>query len=361
MNGQRIWDTRILVNGTVFPETPVTRFRIEASRFERCDAAEIHLAVDRNILGDKRPWFDPEQDVRLDIQLQMRQQGVDDQAWQKLFHGVVGHVVWHPDEASVVLECRDYLSFLLDLRVQQSWLNQTPEEILTSLIEAVGLTPDIAFVRDGDAQSGMTGQFWQIEHKRLAAFAQHRFQTAFDLGFFLAREAGCDLYASGKRIVCHPVIRKNDENTVIHEADENFITRIFRRNLAATENIVVHVASWDSRQRSRSEIFYDGVDFSSTAPSDTGTIHSFRVPGRRMDDIKAVARGKYARIAAHRLDVSMTMPGRVGIQPRQFLRLRDERHSWSGALSIDAVISSCSVEAGFLQDFVLRDRSLGLE
>lgn len=74
MNGQRIWDTRILVNGTVFPETPVTCFRIEASRFERCDAAEIHLAVDRNILGDKRPWFDPEQDVRLDIQLQMRQQ-----------------------------------------------------------------------------------------------------------------------------------------------------------------------------------------------------------------------------------------------------------------------------------------------
>ncbi|EHH67015.1 hypothetical protein [Gluconobacter morbifer] len=67
-----------------------------------------------------------------------------------------------------------------------------------------------------------------------------------------------------------------------------------------------------------------------------------------------MAKGKYDRIAAHGLSVRLSLPGVPGLEPRQFLRVaagREER-----VLGVDQVISRFSLEKGFVQEVVLRDR-----
>lgn len=353
MSGAAGWAVRLLVNGVEPLGTPVLRFAVRASRYACCDTAEIDLAVDRSALGGSDVWFDGRTVARIDLQLQVRR---GDDAWTTLFHGLADEVEWQPEAYRATLLCRDYLSLLLDARVQEAWLNRTGAELVSALVEGVGLRADIAF---GDGASGMTGQFWQIEHKRFSALAQHRFQTAFDLAFFVAREANADLYADGQTIVGRPVFLATDVDAVVHDVARAMLARTCRRDLTMDNGVVVHVASWDSRQRSRTEIYYDGRDFSTVAPSGSGPVHHFRVPGRRLDDVKAIALGKYHRIAAHRGDIWLRIPGRVALRPRHFLASGSGGAGWPAALSVDEVISSGSVTGGFVQEVVLRDRSVG--
>ena len=357
MSDARKWDVRLLVNGAVPVGTPVMAFRVSATRYAACDTAELRLAVDREVLGDTRPWFDSSSATRMDVQLQSLRQDQAGARWETVFHGVADYVIWSPDEHQVTVECRDYLSLLLDMRVQDAWLNCRASELIELVVEAAGLTSDIDLGQDGDVATGMTGQFWQIEHKRGSSLAQHRFQTAFDIAFFLAREANCDLYADGQTIVARPVITASDSGAVVHSGASAGLATTLHRDLAAPDGIVVHLASWDSRQRSRTEIFFDGQSFSATSPQ-KGLVHSFRVPGRRLDDLKAIAQGKYVRIAAQQRHMRVRLPGQAEVKPRHFMNVDQYAGpEWPEIMGIDAVVSHCSVGEGFVQDLVLRERS----
>ncbi|GAJ28015.1 hypothetical protein [Acidomonas methanolica] len=352
----RVWSVRLLVAGAVSAGTPVTGFEIRASRYERCDTAEIALAVDQTALGGATPWFAAETASGLDISVQVLRADRPGASWVTLFRGVADAVVWRPEDGRAVVACRDYLSRLLDLRVQEAWLNFTAPELVAAMASAAGLGASVDF----GAAAGMTGQFWQIEHKRMAVLAQHRFQTAFDLAFFLAREACCDLYADGTVLTASPMLAPDDGTAVVHDLSGLAMAHDVRRDLTATQGLVVHVASWDGRQRSRSEIFYDGSGFSATAPG-SGLVHSFRVPGRRLDEVKSIARWKYARIAAHRLEARVRIPGNEALRPRHFARgVVSGVSAFPGILAVDEVVSRMKPEEGFVQEVVLRDRMGGL-
>jgi len=336
---------RLLVNGVSPAGCHVERFVVEATRYARCGTAEIVLAVEPG----GSPWFLSSGSFVSDIVLDMRDQSESASSWVSVFRGGVDHVEWHPDRGQMVLECRDYLARLVDMRVRQSWLNLEGAELVQEVIAAAGLMPDVML------PGGMTGQFWQIEHKRTAMAAQNRFQTAFDLVSFLAREAQCDLYMDGLTAVCRPLVLPGDADAVVRDVSSGVILRNIRYDLTISQGVVVHVASWDSRQRTRTEIFYDGVSWHEDMP-DTGTaLYSFRVPGRRAEDVRAIALGKYNRIVAHGSGARVRIPGVVGMLPRQFLIVE----AGGAALSIDAVTSRFSCDGGFIQDVVMRNRALG--
>jgi len=343
-------EARVLFDGQVDPALALVQFEVDASRYEACDVASLRFAV-RN-QGQGNLWFDVKQPARKWVTLQMRNTQSASSSWTTLFEGRLDHIEYAAEHACLEMECRDALAALMDLRVQDAWLNHTQQELLEIMAQAAELDATISL--PSDQATLMAGQFWQIEHKRGALMGQHRFQTAADLAFTIARDAFCDLYAEGTSLVCQPLGSASDAGAKITDMRHAVLETSVARDLQLLSGVVVHMASWDSRQRSTTQVYYDGVSFSHDAPAGSASIHTFRVPGRRLDELQRLARGKHARIAAHALSVRIRIPGVIGIAPRNFMTV--VIGSQEKTLGIDQVISRFSVEKGFVQQVVLRDR-----
>ncbi|EHH67014.1 hypothetical protein GMO_26340 [Gluconobacter morbifer G707] len=192
----------------LFPE----RFEIDSNRYQACDAAFVRFAVRPVADVTERRWFEESCPTRKWLVVQMRDREAEETDWQILFEGFVDHLQYSPEQGFLDVECRDALAALMDLRVRDGWLNHTVSDLLLVMAGAAGLSADISL--PDDQASWMSGQFWQVEYRRSALLSQHRFQTAADLAFTLA--------------------------------------------------------SWDSRQRSGTHAYYDGVHFSQDAPAEGG-------------------------------------------------------------------------------------------
>ncbi|GBQ58816.1 hypothetical protein [Komagataeibacter swingsii] len=366
---QPIWRmprARVLVNGAERAETGLEQFTLTRTRYSRADTLDMTLAVDRARIPPGGLWFDLQPAGQgatlpdIDITVQMRDAARDGAQWVTMFRGIVDHVGLSPAATSVQVQCRDYLAKLLDMRVRDGWMNMTGADVVRAMVTAAGLTPDVTMT------DAMVGQFWQVEHKRASAATHSRFQTAFDLARTMATMAGCDLYADGATIVCAPYPTATAANThVLDYADTGPGSPVamgayglhFTRDYQVGRGVVVHVMSWDSRQRTRVEYYWSAGGGSAVPGDGTGTLHSFALPGARLDDLKRIARQKYNQITAHARTITGTIPGCVTLAPRDFMRLSGTNTTWDGTLDVDAVTSSFSWQGGFAQHVTLRARN----
>ncbi|NHN93365.1 hypothetical protein [Acetobacter sicerae] len=357
---------RLLVNGAERSGFGVVSFNLQCTRYARCDTLDMTVGFDTTATQPPY-WFDvfpPEQGKTLpdiEVQLQMRDAEKDGAQWVTVFQGVLDHVSLQPHRGQVQTQCRDYLAKLMDMRVQEAWLNLTGPELMKAVITAAGLTPDVQF------SSGMEGQFWQIEHKRQSSHGQTRFQTAFDLARYVANGANCDLYADGRTIVCRPFpsMPSADANTpkikYIPPRDVGFpqapvIDLSLERDYQTAKGIVVHCMSWDSKQRIKSEVYFSALGPSKKNALQNGTLHSFRFPGLKQDQLEGKAEALYKQIVAHERTISLTIPGRIHLAPRQFLTLTGTGTTWDGTRDVDAVTSSLDWSGGYTQTVTLRTR-----
>lgn len=368
----RIWRmprARLLVNGAEHPETGLEEFNLTRTRYSRADTLDMTLAIDRTQIPTNGLWFDvkPPTDGKalpdIDITLQMRDEAKAGAQWTTMFQGIVDHVEFSPAETSVHIQCRDYLAKLLDMRVLSGWMNMTGAEVVKAMITAAGLTPNVTMA------DGMVGQFWQVEHKRKSASSHSRFQTAFDLATYEANMNRCDLYAEGKTIVCAPYPKPGDPNVITDTLDYKDTGPLnpirmgasglrFTRDYQIGKGIIVHVTSWDSRQRSRVEVYWTAEGPSPTMAARNGNLHSFTLPGSRLDLVKQYAQQKYNEIVAHERTITGQIPGRITLAPRQFMQITGTGTTWDGTLDVDAVTSRFSWSGGFSQQITLRTRDV---
>lgn len=344
-------EVRVLWDGLENPALHVKKFEIDSHRYEACNTAVLTFVREETSFNGNALWFEEGGITSPWVSIEIRDLRASSTAWTILFQGRVDHVRVLPQYALVEMECRDALAALVDLRVQDAWLNHTGADLLAMLAQAAGLEARISFLPDMPDQ--MTGQFWQVEHKRGAFLSQHCFQTAADLAFSVAREAMCDLYADGKTIVCQPIGNSSEAKSPV-DTRGNVFTIDISRDLQLLSGFVVHVASWDSRQRNSTHVYYDGKTFLQDAPETDKMVHSFRLPGRRLEELRRLARGKYERIAAHAMSARLSMPGVIGLEPRQYMRIATGQSA--DVLGVDQVISRFSLEEGFVQHIVLRRR-----
>ncbi|GCE85176.1 hypothetical protein [Komagataeibacter diospyri] len=368
--GHRIWRApraRLLVNGAERAETGLEEFTLTRTRYSRADTLDMTLALDRTKAPANGLWFDLPTPANggaladIDITLQMRDEAQTGAQWTTMFSGIVDHVELSPAETSVHIQCRDYLAKLLDMRVLDGWMNMTGADVVRAMITAAGLTPDVTMT------DGMVGQFWQVEHKRKSASSHSRFQTAFDLASYLANMTGCDLYAEGKTIVCAPYPTATKANTqTLDYSDTGPLNPIqmgasglrFTRDYQIAKGVVVHVTSWDSRQRNRVEYYWSVEGGSTKKAESTGNLHSFTLPGARLDLVQQYAQQKYNEIVAHERVISGQIPGRITLAPRQFMQITGTGTTWDGTLDVDAVNSRFSWSGGFSQQITLRTRDV---
>ncbi|GBQ09713.1 hypothetical protein [Swaminathania salitolerans] len=350
----RAWETRVLVEGRPGGEIFVSWFRLECSRYERCDTASIGVLVRDTaalsaLLGEQEPAKRP------DIVLQIREERLTGGQWQTVFHGMVDRISRGSSPSAYVLNCRDYLALLLERRLVGGWSNATGIELVRHAVEASGL----GF--DDSALSGMevgqySGQFWQIEHRRLSTITQNRHQTAFDLVFSVAREQDFECSVQGRTVMLHPWASAQTRSANVFSPDAVTL-RAMHRDLSLSGGAVVGVQSWDSRQRARSAVYYDGSSFMAEPPSGDRPFYCFRAPGRRMDDIRRLAQGKHRRIMAHAFEARLAFPAMVGLAPRHLIRFDDGMTKGGKVLSVDSVRHVFDGRQGYLQDVTIRDRS----
>ena len=347
-------EVRILWDGIENPDLALKNFELDSNRYESCDTAVLTFAKKRQSVRQALFWFEQGELSSPWISVEIRELKISSAPWTVLFQGRVDHIRSIDEHSLVEMECRDALAALIDLRVQNSWLNHTGSDLLQDIAKSAALETRISLPDDGSDH--MMGQFWQIEHKRGALLSQHRFQTAADLAFTVARDALCDLYADGRTLVCQP-FRVNAETAEIIDVRNAVFETDIARDLQLLSGIVVHMASWDSRQRSSTHVYYDGKTFFQDAPPGVMALHSFRVPGRRLEDLRRLARGKYERISAHAMSARISMPGIIGLRPRQFIKI--SLGPTEQTLGVDQVVSRFSVNDGFIQHVVLRNRGSG--
>ncbi|MDR6183172.1 hypothetical protein [Asaia bogorensis] len=348
----RSWQVRLLVDGTSPEGVHVCGFRLQCTRYERCDTAHIVIAAkDGSALFSRltgRSGFD-----RPDIELQVIDRLAGEAGWRSVFHGALDAITRENDPVSFRLECRDYLCFLLDTRLTRSWSNQTAIEIVQQAAQAAGLEFQSDLNGSDIAGDYYCGQFWQLEHRRLSASAQHRYQTAFDLAFSLARDHGYECQARGRAIIIN---RPPDADSGQIFEPDGMTMQHFRYDFGLSGAVSVGVRSWDSRQRARSEIFYDGQEFSTEPPASGAALYTFRGPGLRMDDIKRLAQGKHRRIVSHACEARLSLPAIAGLEPRHFMKLGGEMIDRPRTLSVDAVDHFFDLSQGYRQEVTLRDR-----
>ena len=358
---------RVLANGVEQQGYAPTQISLLRTRYARCDTLDMTLAIDRSVVAPGSYWFDlasPAAGATLadiPITLQMRDQESDGAEWVTMFQGILDHVSFTPGSTSVAILCRDYLAKLMDLRVQDAWLNRTGTELLTAVITAAGLTANVTL------SAGYEGQYWQLEHKRHSTAAQHRFQTAFDLARYVANGSGCDLYADGQTIVCAPYPSASDSSSVIHNltySDAGDDTPIqtaamsfqMERDYQIAKGVEVHCISWDSKQRIKAEVYFSAGGASKSRALSNGMLHSFRFPGLKQDMLQAKAQMLYRQIVAHERDISLTIPGCLKLAPRHFMKISGTGTTWDGTIDVDAVQTNFDPSGSFVQQVTLRTR-----
>lgn len=362
---------RILVNGSERKDAFMSQFTVNRTRYSQADTCSISFALDRQEMQNSgAKWFDPpapdkgnQPDVTIEIQ--MRDEIDSNAVWESVFYGTISKVSWNPTQSALNVSCRDIIGKLMDTRVQSSWLNKKADEIMRLAISAAGLSYRV------NVNGVMSGQYWQLEHKRQALTNHSRYQTAYDLVRFLADDFECDLYADRNIIVCEPRKKPTDDEAKVYSLlyhdngadypiEVNALNLTLERDYTISKNVMVHVISWDSRQRIKAETYFSADGHSKKLAENSGTLYPFRYPNLKQDQIERIAETKYRQIVAHNRVVRATIPGRFNLTPRTFMRLVHTGSSWDNdsndAYAVDEVNTSFSATQGYTQSITLRNR-----
>lgn len=343
----RQFEVRILWDGQADDALCISNFEIDASRYEMSDVAVISCVL----RSQNSQWYQSDVVRSPWLILQMRDLNVSGD-WNNIFEGRVDRIRRSHKKNTIEFECRDALSALIDLRIQDSWMNYTGCDLIQVMAQKAGLGVEIEF--PSALEDRMCGQFWQVEHKRNLFLSQHRFQTAADIIFDIARDMSCDVYTNGQKIIFTPIRAVPQRASEVFDVQNTVYEGVFSSDISLSQGIIVYVASWDSRQRVSTHIYYDGHSFVQGIPDHKSTIYSFRIPGKRLEDLKRIAQAKYNRLISHAVSSEVTIPGVIGLSPRKFVSILTEGET--SYLSIEHVTSHFSIQNGFVQNITMRKR-----
>ena len=285
------------------------------------------------------------------------------QTWSTRVTGPIDHIGIDPVAGSIEIAGKDYSSVLMDLRIQEGWLNQRSGEVVASLAQMAGLQ---ANVQD---QGSLTGQYYQIGHKRSALLDNHKFGSAWDVIRYLANVEGCDAYMTGKTLNFVPSLA-DTSNAYAYQFQRgaafptfNGDTLRLERDLVLAKGLVVQVISWEPRQKTATSVFWSSrgpVAAGSYSANQKGQLYVFRLPGLSKDAAGARAKQLYDQIVAHQRVVTIGMPLDLTLSPRQPVTLTGTGTSFDTSgkpLRIDSIVRRVSF-SGVDQTVVMRNRDV---
>lgn len=300
-----------------------------------------------------RLWMDKDKlDVAIDFGFLSVGKSANVTSWARMITGGVDRISFDQSTGLVSLDGRDHAARLIDLPVQDSYLNKTSSELAAALASSCELSGDI------DTTSGLIGQYYQIQHTKnaLAGFSKHG--NGWDLLSELADLEGFDLWVDGTTLHFKrsgagetKVYDLNVEPPTANRASSMLTISdlSMERALGLSGSLQVKVASWNSRQRRQVTANY---------PADAGTTipRQFLVlkPNLLPDEAEILAKNTYARLRAHQYVITGTMAGELELTPQHRLRLAGTGTSWDRIYTVDRIEREMSFEGGYVQHIIGR-------
>lgn len=271
--------------------------------------------------------------------------------WVRMVTGTVDRIGVDPVSGLVSLDGRDNASRLIDLPLQDGYLNKTSSEVAQSLASRCGLESDV------DQTSGLVGQYYQIQHARSALASASRYGNGWDLLAELADLEGYDLWVDQTTLYFKETVSvAGDIFDVTYDAPGlasasaglTISHLSMERAFGLAGPIQVAVSSWNSRQRRQVTASYPSAG--------TAESRRFQVvkPNLLADEAETLAKNTYGRLRAHERVISATMAGELALTPRSRLRLSGTNTGWDQIYTIDRIEREMSLESGFTQHLTAR-------
>ncbi len=336
---------RLILNGTT--TTGCQSVEIVASRGSQ--ASSFHVMASANelsrILG--QGWVDQSSlDVAIDFGMLSDASGQEDIDWVRMITGIADRIHFDQITGTVSLDGRDNAGRLIDLPIQESYLNSTSSEVAQKLAQLCSLTADV------DPTTQLVGQYYQIQHTKNAFGGFSRHGNGWDLLAELAEIETYDLWVDGTTLhFKEPVSGNNNLYDVIYTpgtssfASPNLTVSNFsmERSFGLSGDLQVNVASWNSRQRRQ-------VNGSYPTQRDSGARQFLLLkPNLLPDEASALAKSTYVRIRTHQRTVNGTMAGELSLTTRDRLRLSGTGTGWDCTYTIDRIEREMSLVGGFVQ------------
>jgi len=306
-----------------------------------------------------RSWVDKDKlDVAIDFGFLPTGISAAVMPWVRMITGNVDRISFDQPRGLVSLDGRDHAARLIDLPIQDSYLNRTSSELAALLASSCELSGDI------DTTHGLIGQYYQIQHTKsaLSGFSKHG--NGWDLLSELADLEGFDLWVDGTTLHFK---QADTTNTKIYDLTSeqpttNRASPVFtisdlsmERTLGLAGSMQVTVSSWNSRQRQKIIASY---------PPDTSTATSKQFlilrPNLLPDEAEVLAKNTYNRLRAHQYVVNGTMAGELVLTTQHRLRLAGTGTGWDRIYTIDRIEREMSLEGGYIQHIVGRSEPSGV-
>lgn len=297
-------------------------------------------------------WVDQDKlDVSIDFGFLPPYAREGDLTWTSMIVGNADRIALDQITGLVSLDGRDHAARLIDLPLQNGYLNTTSSELAQKLATLCSLSADI------DQTTGLVGQYYQIQHTKNAFSGFSRHGNAWDLLAELADLEGYDLWVRGTTLFFkQPDARGGNlyDVTYTHPQEGTASPALsisdlsMERAFGLSGDLQVKVASWNSRQR-RQVV----GNFPNDASENTRQFLVLK-PNLLPDEAEKLAQNTYSRLKAHQYVITGTMAGDLMLSPQHQLRLSGTGTGWDRVYTIDRIEREMSLEGGYIQHITAR-------
>lgn len=348
---------RVMLNGVAIAGCRATE--IASGRSAQAASFRVKLVASDVARHLGTGWVDQSQiTVTIDYSVSLTWDRGSTPEWVRMITGTADRIVMDQVSGEVTLHGRDHAARLIDLPLQEGFLNKTSSDVAVGLAEQVQLTSNV------DVTTGLIGQYFQIQHTRSVLASSSRYNNAWDLLVELADLENFELWVDGTTLYFKQPSMTDQNVLEVTYAIPGFApssssltisSLSLERSLGLGTPSQIEVASWNSRQRRQVTASYpSAVD---------GTVRKFQLikPNLLPDEAEALAKNTYTRLRAHERVLTATMAGELVLTPQHRIRLTGTGTAWDQTYTIDRIEREMSLEGGFLEHLTARADTQGIE
>lgn len=228
-------------------------------------------------------------------------------------YGQVDDVTFDPANRVIEVSGRDLTAQMIDTKTTEKWQNLTSSQIAEKIAAAHGLTPVVT------KTATKAGKYYEIDHARLTDQ-----RSEWDLLTTLAHEENFVVFVRGKSLYFQPKPDANSTPYLLHwqEPDEagqppkfNGTSLIFARNLTLAKDVIVHVRSWNAKNKkgftktAQATHNKNTVLAGAAQPVGEAQVYNYTFPNLTPEQALKKAQALLKEITAHEVKMEVQAPG----------------------------------------------------
>lgn len=358
-------------DGTITPSVRAPRLRIMSGGSELLGAISADVTTQGGYTGDRFrasfalnvpgahdiAWWSEQTALLIDVQVQ-----IDAGGWISLVQGEADAIDVHPVTGLVDFDGRDLTARFIETKTQESFVNQTASQVVTTLAARHGMTADVT------ATTTPVSRYWADEHTRETAGQFSRTTNEWDLMCELARDEGFDLYVTGTVLHFHPA-NPPDATPYSVKMDRsgafpvsNVIDLRLHRALTLARDIEVQVRSWHSKKGSGFTKIARATGARSASRGQSSSAKG--APTQKYIFIRAnltedaalkLAHSLLTQLSQNERTLSFHAPADLTLTARSRVKLSGTASTWDQEYFVASITRRIAFDAGFTMDIEARN------